>query len=527
MMKKITLLVAFIVTSITYSQNLATNGNVESTTSLSDTFNENGWFYRNITVIPTLYTLGSPNAIGNKSISHTAGGTIQSRYGLTNFLDSDGLIVTGVTYQVSVKGISASGTSSKAMVMTYRQGSNNLLSDMIEIPTAPKPSDSEWLTMRGTFTAEAENENVDDQYLDFKFGLLDNIVYLDDLELKILACNDEEITMIEGGTSTASIYDNDINNGTAISIGANATVSAVNFYEADGTTPANAKFTLNAGGTITSTGGTFDTDYKISYTLTSTDDADSSGTNDWDSITQTFSISAPIDNSFKFNAAASTFGAGVDCATEGDNTNTTTTLFPTDNVVYDFIVTDSETNKFMNLRLAMDKAVPSEELTSEATLISKASGTNFNIVGSGKADIVFGTGCAPTTANKVIWAAIEYTGTYTHGEIYTAVFNVYSENGFTGNTVTINITVDNTASIEDLEKFNFSYAPNPSRDFINLSAANNIENVEIFNLLGQKLISKDLNSNNETVDISNLVKGVYLMNVTIDGSKGSFKIIKE
>jgi len=87
--------------------------------------------------------------------------------------------------------------------------------------------------------------------------------------------------------------------------------------------------------------------------------------------------------------------------------------------------------------------------------------------------------------------------------------------------------IDATAGIEDLQKFNFSYAPNPSKDFVRLSAANNIENVEIFNLLGQKMMSKDLNSNSEMVDISNFVKGVYLMNVTIDGSKGSFKIIKE
>jgi len=91
----------------------------------------------------------------------------------------------------------------------------------------------------------------------------------------------------------------------------------------------------------------------------------------------------------------------------------------------------------------------------------------------------------------------------------------------------VSMVADATAGIEDLQKFKFSYAPNPSRDFVRLSAANNIENVEIFNLLGQKLISKDLNSNNENVDISNLVKGVYLMNVTIDGNKGSFKIIKE
>jgi len=122
---------------------------------------------------------------------------------------------------------------------------------------------------------------------------------------------------------------------------------------------------------------------------------------------------------------------------------------------------------------------------------------------------------------------LEYTGTFAAVPV-TVDITIHDVVEATTETITLTVTpVGATASIEDLQKFNFSYAPNPSKDFVRLSAANNIENVEIFNLLGQKLISKDLNSNNETVDISNFAKGVYLMNVTIDGSKGSFKIIKE
>ena len=61
----------------------------------------------------------------------------------------------------------------------------------------------------------------------------------------MLDCKSEPIEMLDNGTSIATIYDNDINNGAAINIGVNENVSNVTFYEADGTTNADAKFTLN------------------------------------------------------------------------------------------------------------------------------------------------------------------------------------------------------------------------------------------------------------------------------------------
>jgi len=114
--------------------------------------------------------------------------------------------------------------------------------------------------------------------------------FYDNIQLKVLDCANETIELTPTGTSVVSIYANDINNGAAINVGTNANVSAVTFYEADGVTNADAKFTLNADGTITSVAGVADTDYKIKYTLTSTTDADGSGTNDSDSITQTFKV---------------------------------------------------------------------------------------------------------------------------------------------------------------------------------------------------------------------------------------------
>ena len=91
----------------------------------------------------------------------------------------------------------------------------------------------------------------------------------------------------------------------------------------------------------------------------------------------------------------------------------------------------------------------------------------------------------------------------------------------------VSITEGTILATPEFEIFKFSYGPNPTNDLINLSAATNISNVEFFNVLGQKVLSTTVNATQKQVNISSLEKGLYLMNVTIDGSKGTYKIIKE
>lgn len=74
---------------------------------------------------------------------------------------------------------------------------------------------------------------------------------------------------------------------------------------------------------------------------------------------------------------------------------------------------------------------------------------------------------------------------------------------------------------------NFSFAPNPTNNFVNLSASKNIEKVEFYNLLGQNALSAPVNGLRKEVNISNLKSGIYLMKVTIDNAVGTYKIIKK
>ena len=123
---------------------------------------------------------------------------------------------------------------------------------------------------------------------------------------------------------------------------------------------------------------------------------------------------------------------------------------------------------------------------------------------------------------------LEYNGTYVWGT--DVQFTITATDPSTGTSETINVNIspnDPTASIDKLEKYDFSFGPNPTEDFIYLSASKNIGKVEIFNLVGQKSLSTDLRASIGTLDISNLSKGVYIMNVAIDKNIGTYKLIKQ
>lgn len=72
----------------------------------------------------------------------------------------------------------------------------------------------------------------------------------------------------------------------------------------------------------------------------------------------------------------------------------------------------------------------------------------------------------------------------------------------------------------------FSFYPNPTTNILNVNAKANIESISIYNVLGQELISVAPGNINAKVDMSGLSAGMYVMKATVNGTVGSFNIVK-
>jgi len=103
------------------------------------------------------------------------------------------------------------------------------------------------------------------------------------------------------------------------------------------------------------------------------------------------------------------------------------------------------------------------------------------------------------------------------------------------NVVTYGIGIDNyklldtaTAGIEDLIGLGFSYYPNPViNDVLTLNASEEISIINVYNSIGQKVIAKKPVALESKVNMRNLPVGVYIIQVAIGQSEGSFKVIKQ
>jgi hypothetical protein len=129
-----------------------------------------------------------------------------------------------------------------------------------------------------------------------------------------------------------------------------------------------------------------------------------------------------------------------------------------------------------------------------------------------------GDGCSIT------WTASE-SGTYL------IVINEAGECGGGSNLGTDNgfpaLTCSSVLSTDDNIFEGFSYYYQEASGNLVLNASTTLENIQLYNILGQQTINKSLSSNTETVNLSGLKTGVYIAIVTIEGQTKTFKVSKK
>ena len=140
------------------------------------------------------------------------------------------------------------------------------------------------------------------------------------------------------------------------------------------------------------------------------------------------------------------------------------------------------------------------------------------------------TSCAsitPTPGNKVVRFSLELITPFVSiGDVRTVTITITDTNGVV-ESIVLTATYDNSASLEDIDKFNFSYGPNPTSDVVRLSSAESINSIQVYNLLGQEVLRDQPEQRETSLDISNLNEGVYILKVAIKNEIGTFRIVKQ
>lgn len=122
------------------------------------------------------------------------------------------------------------------------------------------------------------------------------------------------------------------------------------------------------------------------------------------------------------------------------------------------------------------------------------------------------------------FSTITLTGRQAGETIYIQVYeynNDDTENSF-------NISAyDASLSNEQFTASSLKVYPNPVTSTLNLSNIANINTIEVYNLLGQKVTTAQTNSTNAQVDMSALTQGTYIVRITTADSVETVKVIKQ
>lgn len=122
------------------------------------------------------------------------------------------------------------------------------------------------------------------------------------------------------------------------------------------------------------------------------------------------------------------------------------------------------------------------------------------------------------------------TASYTptaDGDFYFAI-HATTPGANSGILILFNLSVDETLGVDEFESNTFSHYYSKNTDILTLKSSElPFDNVQLFNVLGQNVMQKSLSQTSESLNLSQLQDGIYLIKVGIQGNNETFKLLKQ
>ena len=117
----------------------------------------------------------------------------------------------------------------------------------------------------------------------------------------------------------------------------------------------------------------------------------------------------------------------------------------------------------------------------------------------------------------------------TNGQVISYAGRFPYEAGGIVETKLLQYTVGDACSLgtSKFEASSVKMYPNPVKNTLTIEANGSIDNVSVYNILGQEVMSVSPKSNSATLQTNDLQKGVYMVTTDIEGNISTSKVIKE
>ncbi len=118
---------------------------------------------------------------------------------------------------------------------------------------------------------------------------------------------------------------------------------------------------------------------------------------------------------------------------------------------------------------------------------------------------------------------------YTNGAHFQYGYSVTGLNGNPAQEAALGFAKVNNgvAAVATATKNTVTAFPNPAGNVLNLASQNNIEQISIYNMLGQNVLNTNVNATTATLNVSNLAPGVYILNAASAGKTSSVRFVKK